>query len=458
MDVVQRFGRELWVILVESGLWLLLGFLMAGIMHAFVPKGFLRRQLGGKGFGTIAKASLLGLPLPLCSCSVIPVAAGLRRSGASKGAVAAFTVSTPQTGEESIPLTWALFGPVFALARPVIAVATALTTGVLVEKWGEGKASGNRESAGRKAGERSCCASGVLGEEPGPVEAAGSCCGGAKARPPRPAQERGCCCSGGPEEDFGPALSSLPVMGGVAQASGGSECCGEAVEMASCCSQRGKDTGGMAAPRGEEERGGIAARAGSMLRYALVTLPKDLAPWLILGLGGAALVGALVPHGWIEEHLPSGNGMGWGVWVQMLAMLVIGVPLYVCATSSTPLAYSLVLAGLSPGAALVLLLAGPATNTATIAWMLKDLGARALAIYLATISVFALACGWAFHLLFSGMVRVAEAGIGHEHHHGSGSAWDAALTAGAVGFCLLLAWAVWLRYGRRALAGQPAAV
>ena len=126
-----------WFILVESGIWLLVGFALAGVMHALIPSGLIERQLSGRGLWPILKASALGLPLPLCSCSVIPVAAGLRRAGASRGASAAFATSVPQTGEESVPITWALFGPVFAIARPIIAVCTALTAGLLIERFGD---------------------------------------------------------------------------------------------------------------------------------------------------------------------------------------------------------------------------------------------------------------------------------------------------------------------------------
>ena len=118
-----------WRIMLDSGVWLLAGLALAGVVHAFVPRDFLARHLSSDAersrIAPIVKASLLGIPLPLCSCSVIPVAAGLRSSGAGRGASAAFAISTPQTGEESVPLTWALFGPVFALTRPVAAVVTA---------------------------------------------------------------------------------------------------------------------------------------------------------------------------------------------------------------------------------------------------------------------------------------------------------------------------------------------
>ena len=166
-----RFLDELWGVLIDSGVWLVLGLLISGCVHAFIPAGFVQRHLAGKGAGATARASLLGVPLPLCSCSVIPVAASLRRAGAGKGPTAAFAISTPQTGEESIPLTWALLGPVFAITRPIVAVVTAFTAGLLIDRFaGEGSMS--------------------------PAAAPeGGCCGGSS---PEPARTPACCASSQP--------------------------------------------------------------------------------------------------------------------------------------------------------------------------------------------------------------------------------------------------------------------
>lgn len=333
----ERFWTDLWHILLESGVWLLGGLFFAGLVHAFVPRAWFMRHLGGRGVGAVVKASLLGIPMPLCSCSVIPVAAGLRARGAGKGASAAFAISTPQTGEESVPLTWALFGPVFALARPVIAVLTALIAGVAIDA--------------------------VVSEE----------------------RDRG---SGiGDQEREDPAHASL------------------------------------------------GARLGSAWHHGFVTMLVDLGPWLAFGLIGAALVGAALPQGWIAHH--AGSGI-----VPMLAMLAVGIPLYICATSSTPLAWSLVMAGLSPGAALVLLLSGPATNVATMSWVLKDLGARALAIYLAVIAGVSLVCGVLFDAYFGGMIRLAPAAGAHAH---ADMAWGLVQSMGAGALAAGLIWALWMR-------------
>jgi uncharacterized membrane protein YraQ (UPF0718 family) len=396
---LDRFPHELWTILLDSGVWLIVGFALAGAVHALIPRGFISRQLAGRGAWPIAKASLLGIPLPLCSCSVIPVAAGLRRAGAGRGASAAFAISTPQTGEESIPLTWALFGPVFALTRPVVAIATAFTAGMLIDATDTpgSAAAKNKSKAGASAdgdAVKPCCAA---KHAPTPAATAKPCCSSHAADP-------------------GPARTvSLGVMN-------------------------------QPAPPAPAKRS-LAERAREGLKHGFVTMPVDLAVWLSVGLVLAATIAAAVPEGWIAEHI--GTGL-----LPMLAMLVVGVPLYICATSSTPLAFSLVAAGLSPGAALVLLLAGPATNVATMGWVLKDLGARALAIYLGVIAVFAVGFGVAFDAFFAGAVRLAD--DTHLHDHAMAGP---IMTIGAVALVALLAASLGVRgvrwAGARRAAGRP---
>lgn len=346
---LTEFRAELWHILLESGVWLIAGLAMAGLVHAFVARAWFERHLGGRGAWPVVKASLLGIPLPLCSCSVIPVAASLRRQGAGKGATAAFAISTPQTGEESIPITWALFGPVFALARPVIAVVTALIAGLLINAT-------EREEAPEQVEEDAATT----------------------ADPSRPPL-------------------ALPVV----------------------------------------EHRSLGARLREAARHGFGTMLVDLAPWLAAGILMAAAVGAAVPPGWIAEHV------GTGLWPKV-AMLFVGVPLYICATSSTPLAWSLVLAGLSPGAAIVLLLAGPATNLATMSWVIKDLGVRALVIYLAVIAAVALGAGTAFDAFFPDALVLAERAP--PGGHTPGGVWEWTKAAGAAAIAGLLVWTLVMRF------------
>lgn len=129
--------RECWEILVESSPYMLGGFLAAGLVKALVSEAAVARHLGKNSLGSVLKASLLGIPLPLCSCGVIPAAVGLRKQGASKGASAAFLVSTPESGVDSIAITWALLDPVMTVARPLAAFCTATVTGALINRLPE---------------------------------------------------------------------------------------------------------------------------------------------------------------------------------------------------------------------------------------------------------------------------------------------------------------------------------
>jgi len=380
---MEAFFEELWMILTESSVWLLFGFLLAGVVHVLVPREWMMKHLGGKGIVPLIKASLLGIPLPLCSCAVIPVAAGLRKQGATKGASAAFAISTPQTGEESIPLTWGLFGPFFALARPVIAVFTGLVAGILIDLTHRNEIEPDANSV-----EDSIEDSNAIGLSITNADDAGV----AVAQTEKKAT--GSCCSSTPE-----------LAGG------------------SCCSSMPQETGL-----------GFVGSVKETIRYGFGVMLIDLAMWLSVGLIMAAAIGAAVPPGWFEEHVGS------GIWPK-LVMLVVGIPLYICATSSTPLAFSLVVAGLSPGAALVLLLSGPATNVATMSWLLKDLGAKALVIYLGVIAVIALGSGILFDLFFEGMVNTAGMAEMHEHLVPLLSIKGIA----AVVFIMLMAWALGLK-------------
>lgn len=383
---MQAFFDELWMILVESSVWLILGFAIAGIVHALVPRAWMLKHLSGGGFWPIAKASMLGIPLPLCSCSVIPVAAGLRKQGASKGASAAFAISTPQTGEESIPITWALFGPVYAFTRPVVAVITGLIAGLLIDFTGK------REETDEHQAEPE------LDHDPGAIALNITNAGDANKaiaaiesrhtdKPPKS------CCA-----DSNPAPAK------------------------SCCGSQEPET-----------HSTVLEKSKIAFKHGFGTMLIDLAGWLAVGLLLAAAIGAFVPDSFISEQV--GTGL-----MPKFIMLLVGIPLYICATSSTPFAWSLVAAGLSPGAALVMLLSGPATNVATMSWLIKDLGVRALVIYLTVIAAVALAAGILFDAFLAGWVNIATAAELHQHAQGFGIKQVAAIL-----FIMLMAWALGMR-------------
>lgn len=308
IDLVSRFGFALWDTLREMSPYLLFGFFMAGLLSVFVKPQFVERQLGGKGTLQVVKAAVFGVPLPLCSCGVIPVAASLRRHGASSAATTSFLISTPQTGVDSIMATLSLLGPVFAIFRPVAAFLSGLLGGVLV---------------------------GAFGDKKGEAEA------------PRP------------------------------------------VCTAECCS-------------GEKSGKNPLWRA---LEYGFVTLPRDLAKALIVGIAIAAAISAIVPGNYLSAVL--GGGI-----VSMLVMMAVGIPIYVCATASVPIAAALVAKGASPGAALVFLMTGPATNAATVTTVWKTMGKRVAAIYLVTVAFSAAVFGLLLDSLFD---ERGEALVSHAH-------------------------------------------
>ncbi|MFG0327977.1 MAG: SO_0444 family Cu/Zn efflux transporter [Phycisphaerales bacterium JB037] len=359
LDWFSEFLAALWGIMLEAGVWLVVGFAIAGLIHVWLPKNLLRRVMGGKGLGPVARAAVIGAPMPLCSCSVIPTVASLRRSGAGKGASASFAIATPEVDAPSISITWAMIGPVMAIARPLVAIATAIAAGLSIDRW-----AGDRDPKTPSRGP----------DQPEP----GSCCRTAPA--PEPAK-------------------------------------------ASCCGGGGTPATPTQAPFGERLR--------EALWFSYAKLPADLGLWLVVGIVLSAAIMVAIPEGWIESNLESG---ALGPAGSKLLMLVIGVPWYVCATASTPLAAALIAKGLSPGAALVFLLAGPATNPATMGWVLQDLGKRALAIYLLSISLFALGAGFLLDAIFAATDLVPDATVTHEH----GEPLARSIMAGALSVVLLI--------------------
>ncbi|MGD2108314.1 MAG: SO_0444 family Cu/Zn efflux transporter [Phycisphaerae bacterium] len=323
---------QTWQMVMESAPWLLGGFLLAGLIYVFVPVDRVVHHLGKPGLRPVVKASLFGIPLPLCSCSVIPVATSIRKQGASRGAFVSFLISTPETGVDSISLSYALLGPLLAIVRPVAAFVTAVAAGILISRTGEEQraATGRELAAGVSCGCSSEDSHTTTEREPAP---AASCC----STTAPPAVEDSCCAA---------------------------SACG--------CEEPSTKPG--------------AGKLATAIRYGLVDMMTDLSPYLLGGFVLAGLAAAALPEGFLEQHIGSGI-------VAMLLMLVVGLPLYVCATSSTPVAAALIARGLSPGAALVFLLVGPATNIATMLIVSRDLGKRGLAIYLSTIAVVAVLFG-----------------------------------------------------------------
>jgi len=316
----MNFISHFIALFIESAPWLILGFGIAGIINSLIPEDFLSRHLGGSGLLTTVKAAVIGAPLPLCSCGVVPAAIGLRKSGASKNATVAFLIATPETGVDSVSVTYALMGPVMAIIRPIAAIVSAIMAGVLVGKTDS--LSDTNTDAGSQAS--SCCS-----RQDTPVIETSSCCSSSK-----------------PEET-----------------SSSDSCCGS---QPMATTWQDKVFNGM--------------------RFSFEDLIDDIALWLLVGLLFAAAVLTWVPATFLSQW---GSG-----WLAFLVMALIGVPMYICATASTPIAAGLLLAGVSPGAVLVFMLTGPATNIGTMFIIRQQLGKQALSAYLIGVVITSFSFGY----------------------------------------------------------------
>jgi hypothetical protein len=286
-EFIKSVALDFWATIAEMSPYLLFGFFVAGLLSVLVSQELVQRHLGGRGLLSLFKASAFGVPLPLCSCGVIPVSMSLHKHGASKGATVAFLLSTPQTGVDSILVTLSLLGPLFAVFRPVAALLTGIIGGALVN---------------------------LLDRSAHPVP--------------------------GPPE----------------------KCTDE------CCTDKKTN------------------RFARGMKYGFITLPRDIGKAMLVGLVIAALISVIVPPDFFADYL------GKGVFA-MVVMMLLGIPMYVCATASVPIAAALILKGLTPGAAMVFLMTGPATNAASFATIWKTLGRATALVYLAAVAGCALASG-----------------------------------------------------------------
>lgn len=322
MDILFSFLGEMWDLVTEMAPYLLLGFIAAGILHVVLRPQFVQKLLGAPGWKSNLRATVLGIPLPVCSCGVLPLAASLKREGASPGSTLAFWTATPQTGVDSILATHALMGPVFTGFRVAVAFISGWLTGMVTDLLDTGKVETRN---GSDSLEKSTSA-----------------------------------------------------------------------ETESYCNEEGEEK--------PYANLGILGKARAALRYGLITLPEDLARPLIHGLVLAAILGVWMPTEFIESNLNN-------AWLTYLIMTLIAVPIYVCSTGSIPLAFAFMKVGISPGAALVFLIAGPATNAATLSVILKQMGPKLLAGFLGTLIFCAWTAGWILDQL---PLQIDL--TGHHHH------------------------------------------
>ena len=270
--MINEFSIEVTQLFREIAPYLVIGFLVSGLLYVFTSKEMITNNVGKPGFMSVLKASILGVPMPLCSCGVIPVATSMYKRGATKGATLSFLISTPQTGVDSIILTWYKMGPQFAVIRPIIALITGIIGGVIGEKYADKDHQKNSKVS-------------------------------------HPYQKR-------------------TLIDG--------------------------------------------------LRYTFITLPQDIINPLIKGILISALIAVMVPDTFFTDYNLTGL-------TAMLVIALASIPVYVCATASIPVAMILISKGLDPGAAFVYLMAGPATNAATISVIMNALGKKMIYIYISVI-------------------------------------------------------------------------
>jgi len=362
MHFLFQIWQEFWAVLLEAAPFVLLGFALAGVFKAFVPRDLARRRLGGEGAWPVIEAALLGVPLPLCSCGVIPAAVELRRAGASKGATTSFLVSTPETGIDSILVNYAMLDPLMTVLRPLAALCTGALAGLAVNRFDS-----EAGSAKSVPGAWDLCQSQAGHAPPFPLGAPAS----TPVRVPAPREFPR------PKPDTPPGRSPQSEKGDRPD---------KDRDHQEYASTRACSVSCSCAAEPAQEPKGFFARLVAGQVYAFGEMLPDIGTWLLGGILLAAVLGAALPPDGFKA-LPGGE-LG-----AMLAMLVLGLPIYVCASASTPVAAAMVLHGLSPGAALVFMLAGPATNAASVVILWRLFGPKSTLVYLFCVALGALAFG-----------------------------------------------------------------
>lgn len=309
----MSFLNTFWNYLLATSPYLLLGFFISGLVRAFLSVDLIKKKLGKRDSKTVFLASLVGVPLPICSCSVIPAAVTLKQSGASNGATSSFVISTPETGIDSISITYALMDLPMMIIRPIVAFFTAFTAGIIQNH--------------------------INDFEPESIE-----------------------------------------------------------EKKSCCSKGKKKT-----------EKNVLKRLWSGLKYAFTDLINDISVWLFIGLVAGAAISFFIPEGFFESF----DG-----WTGRFVVLLIGLPLYICAAASTPIAVSFVLKGMSPGSALIFLLVGPATNFSNMAVLQKYIGKKGVMINNLVIMVVSLIASYLVDLYYGDGMPSWKMGGHHDHGFG----------------------------------------
>ncbi|TAL68062.1 MAG: hypothetical protein EPN82_11720 [Bacteroidetes bacterium] len=327
----------------EMAPYLMLGLVFVALLNFFFTKEIIAKHVGKDNFWSIFKAAIFGVPLPLCSCGVIPSTVYMAKNGASKGATISFLISTPQTGIDSIIATYGMMGWVFAIYRPIVALIMGILGGSVVKLVNS--------------------------------------------------------------KDKIDTLKPIPV---------------KELELNAQSESAGKR---------------LANKLKDTLRYAFIEFPEDIVTQFIVGVFIAGLIAFLIP-----DNFFSSSGISDGI-LGMIIMMAIGIPMYVCATASIPIAVTLMIKGLSPGVAFVFLVTGPATNAASLAIITNTLGKKVAATYLTVIALSSIAFGYLLNFFF-GVLKIEPAAyinaMHMNHNHGDADDYWLKLTTGIILLGLLL--------------------
>ena len=341
---ITHFFEALWQLSLAMAPYILFGLLFAGILHELVPDSIVSKHLGKDNISSVVKSTIFGIPLPVCSCGVVPLAASIKKSGASKGATLSFLISTPITGVDSILATYGIFGWIFTLYRVITSMIIAMVAGILTNIFDK-------------------------------------------------------------EEDADP---SKPVGRGALTPTGNNMIVNTFSMNATKKEEESCSTGTGSCCSSSEEKKGFSFLTA--MDYAFDTLLSDIAKPLFWGLLLGALITVAIPEN-LSELLKT------NAWLSYLIVIVIAVPMYVCATASLPIAAGLMLSGVSAGAAFVFLSAGPATNTVTIGVVKKMLGTKSLLIYLGSIVTGSILFGLGLDYIFD-ISAIDPASLIHMHEEG----------------------------------------
>ncbi len=314
-NIITDVLEETVYMFLEMAPYIVLGLLFVGLLNLFVTKDMVSKHMGKNNFLSLFKAALFGVPLPLCSCGVIPSAVYMYKNGASKSSVVSFLISTPQTGIDSIIATYGMLGWVFAIFRPIAAFIMGIVGGFAVK---------------------------TFDKQP-------------------------------------PGSNPKPV-----------------IEVA------------------DYNTINKESKLRKFFYYSFVEFLDDISVQFIIGVIAAGLIAYLIPDNFFE-----GTGINSGI-TGMLVMVAVGIPMYVCATASIPIAIVLIMKGFSPGTAFVFLAAGPATNAASLSILMNTLGKKTTLIFIGSITILSMLFGLILDEIFAMTSMNPHSIMVHGHNHEDG--------------------------------------